>query len=305
MKGNSEFSRFALYGEENGAIAPEFLHIEPISSRSSRYEWTIRPHTHPGIFQIIFLEQGTGRLVADGVEIDLRPAALATIPSGSVHAFDFAVDAEGWVLSIASTLVNELTANNRTTLRGIGAIRAAAVAPNLPEKVARRISWLLNEVAVDFAARGAGHLLDSMLATLTLLLSLSSENLNSLMQSRQMPAGTDARREHLVQRFRFLVDQHFREGWHIPRYAAEMGTSTPSLSRACLAVVGRSPGDIALDRIYLEAMRALTYTALGVGRIAEDLGFVDPAYFTRFFKVRSGMTPSKFRTARAWLKEHG
>ena len=175
MTGNSGFSRFALYGEDNGVIAPEFLHIEPISTRSSRYEWTIRPHTHPGIFQIIFLAQGAGRLVADGVARELNPAGLVAIPSGSVHAFDFAAGAEGWVLSIASALVNELTIGPRAVGRGIGAMRTAAFAPQLPDKAAQRMSWLLAQIAEDFVERGAGNVPESMLATLALLLALGGE----------------------------------------------------------------------------------------------------------------------------------
>ena len=59
-------AEFALYGEAARTIAPEFVHVEPISDRSSLYEWTISPHSHPGIFQLLLVTEGQGAL-ADGV----------------------------------------------------------------------------------------------------------------------------------------------------------------------------------------------------------------------------------------------
>ena len=298
-----EFSRYSLYGEDNSAIAAEFLHIQPISARSRRYEWTIAAHSHPGIFQILLLEQGGGTLVADDRTLELAPTTLMAIPSGSIHSFAFAADAEGWVLSLASALVSQLSAENRACVRDLCAIRATSVAAALQPRPARRLSWLLTELADDLAEQGAGRLTEARLASLALVFALSGEVLVGGGAERVPPSGTDARHEQLVQRFRTLAEAHFREGWKVPHYAAALGTSAPTLTRACQMVLRRSPRDVVLDRVQLEAMRALTYTATSISRIADDLGFVDPAYFARFFRARTGMTASRFRTERAWLTE--
>ena len=58
-----------------------------------------------------------------------------------------------------------------------------------------------------------------------------------------------------------------------------------------------------LDRLLREAMRALTFTAAGVAQVADDLGFADPAYFSRFFKARAGVEPSRFRRERGWFRQ--
>ncbi|MDR3400999.1 MAG: helix-turn-helix domain-containing protein, partial [Chthoniobacter sp.] len=63
-----------------------------------------------------------------------------------------------------------------------------------------------------------------------------------------------------------------------------------------------APGEVVRDRLLLEAMRSLTYTSAGIGQIAEHLGFADPAYFSRFFKQRVGMTASAFRRDKAWFQ---
>jgi AraC family transcriptional activator of pobA len=42
----------------------------------------------------------------------------------------------------------------------------------------------------------------------------------------------------------------------------------------------------------------LIYSSAPVSLIAYELGFSDPAYFSRFFKRRIGTTPSVFREHR-------
>ncbi|MGB3383878.1 MAG: helix-turn-helix domain-containing protein [Marinomonas sp.] len=47
----------------------------------------------------------------------------------------------------------------------------------------------------------------------------------------------------------------------------------------------------------LEAKRQLLYTSQSIEEIAYNLGFKDPAYFSRFFKKNTGYPPGRFRAA--------
>lgn len=293
-----EVSRFSLYGEGNAPIAPEFVHIEPISERSSRYEWTIAPHRHPGIFQILLLQSGGALLASDGAECRLEPPALVMLPSGCVHAFRFDPGADGWVLSLATDLLNDtrLAAFAAPGL-GVGVTpRWVGIDPG--HASAARLGWLLADLAGELAGDRSGPIANRVAAQLALVLVCAGE-LFEAGEVREPALG--APRERLVQRYAVLVEQHFREGWSVARYAASLGATPPTLTRACRTVTGKAPGEIALDRVLLEAMRALTYTGASVSQIALDLGFADPAYFARFFKARTGMTASAFRRERAWL----
>ncbi len=294
---STEVSRFSLYGEGNAAIAPEFVHIEPISDRSSRFEWTISPHSHPGIFQLLLLQSGSGVLASEGAEAQLRPVTLVALPSGCVHAFRFDPDAEGWVLSIAADLLNDA--------RIAALFEAGELARGAPRwlelakagRQARRLAWLLSDLAGSLAGDRSGPLPNAIAAQLALVLAVAGE----LLAETPDEARPSEHRAELVRRFRQLVEQHFREGWSVARYAGALGTTVPTLTRHCRAIARKAPGELALDRVLLEAMRALTYTRASVSQIADDLGFADPAYFARFFKGRTGMTASAFRGERAWL----
>ncbi|MCG2907155.1 helix-turn-helix domain-containing protein, partial [Escherichia coli] len=49
------------------------------------------------------------------------------------------------------------------------------------------------------------------------------------------------------------------------------------------------------ERVVLEAKRWLSNTETGIAEIAFRLNIEDPAYFTRFFKKQTGLTPGDFR----------
>jgi len=57
----------------------------------------------------------------------------------------------------------------------------------------------------------------------------------------------------------------------------------------------KSPQRIILDRIALEAKRLIHFTEKQNQEIAYELGFNDPAHFSRFFKKMTQMTPSEYR----------
>jgi AraC family transcriptional activator of pobA len=47
--------------------------------------------------------------------------------------------------------------------------------------------------------------------------------------------------------------------------------------------------------VMIEARRDLVYTALPISQIAFQLGFSDPAYFSRFFATHAGTSPKTYR----------
>jgi AraC-like DNA-binding protein len=88
----------------------------------------------------------------------------------------------------------------------------------------------------------------------------------------------------------------FRENWALADYAAALNVSESRLRTACLQVTGGPPLKLVHAGLLLEAKRQLRYTGASVSEIAYELGFSDPAYFTRFFSRRTGVSPSEFRS---------
>jgi AraC family transcriptional activator of pobA len=102
-----------------------------------------------------------------------------------------------------------------------------------------------------------------------------------------------------VQRFRALVDRHYRQQPALSVLAAELGITPTQLNRVCHQVLGHSALGVLHGRLVLEAQRDLAYTTLSVKQIGLGLGFADAGYFSRFFLRQTGHTPSAWRALAA------
>lgn len=291
----TQIEKFGLFGEPRQAIAPEFIHVERIADRSSLYEWTISPHVHPGTFQILLLSEGESLLVRDTDQVPLVPPCLVLVPCGAVHAFRFAPEAQGWVLSVADALLGDprIALPGLTRLVGEGPPRQLPLPPGTLGGLGETLMALLASEG------GTGGAL--AVASVALLLA-GIERIAG--QALQPPPAPPDRRIALVRRFTALVEARFREHRPVADYARQLGTTPQTLTRACRFAVGRAPAEIIHERLVREAMRALSFSAAGVTQVAHELGFADPAYFSRFFKARTGQGPSRFRRDRAAQVAH-
>ena len=113
----------------------------------------------------------------------------------------------------------------------------------------------------------------------------------------QSPGARASRYQALFTRFLLLVEQQFLAHWPLERYASHLGLSTQRLNRLARAESGRSALALVHARLTREACRRLVYTAAPAASLAAELGFEDPAYFSRFFKRHTGLSPQRYRLA--------
>jgi AraC family transcriptional activator of pobA len=78
-------------------------------------------------------------------------------------------------------------------------------------------------------------------------------------------------------------------------YASQLGITPGQLTRLCRDALGMSSLEVIHSRLIHEAQRDLVYTAVSVRQLADGLGFADEAYFGRFFRKQTGLTPREFR----------
>ncbi|MET7967554.1 AraC family transcriptional regulator [Micromonospora sp. NPDC005305] len=152
----------------------------------------------------------------------------------------------------------------------------------------------VTQLAVD-ADRHAGvpaaaALLRHQLAVLLLRLSL----LPGAGQDRPAPRAETETFRRLCRE----VERGYRHTRRVEDYAAQLGCSVRTLTRACLAVTGRSAKQVIDERVALQASRLLAATDEPIARIGRRLGFPEPTNFGRFFTREVGVSPGAFRAAR-------
>lgn len=99
----------------------------------------------------------------------------------------------------------------------------------------------------------------------------------------------------IIRQFNVLADLHFREKHKVKDYAALLFKSPKTLSNLFSVYNQRTPQQIIQERIVLEAKRLLQFTDKQNQEIAYELGFDDPAYFSRYFKKIAGATPTQYK----------
>ncbi len=106
--------------------------------------------------------------------------------------------------------------------------------------------------------------------------------------------GTE-RSKVVFDRFMNLVSEYHMEEHSVAFYADRLCLSPKYLSKLIKSASGRSASDWIDSYVILEAKNMLRYSDAPVKEIAVRLDFPDPASFHKFFKARTGMTPTQYR----------
>jgi AraC family transcriptional activator of pobA len=281
---------YALYGENTAIEDIEFVHIEDIASRSKLYDWEISAHTHSALFQIMLITKGNADAVLDNENIQLTAPSLILIPAGTVHGFHFAPDTQGRIISVAlGFLENNSRAMDQECIHEI--INQSIVLPYA--RSARHfgtIKKLIDQLLAEFRYPQLGRAIvfDALLRTL-LIHVLRHKKIERIKQT------THSHQRTIFNQYRTLIEAHYNQRWTVANYATEMCMTESKLNRVCKSFTQKSAFEVLQDRILLEAQRYLIYTTAPLDKISYDLGLNDSAYFCRYFKKRTGMTPKAFR----------
>jgi AraC family transcriptional activator of pobA len=214
-----------------------------------------------------------------------------------VHGFEFEPGTHGFVVSMSDDLMRQIAQREP----GIGALFEHPATLEFQGAGLRctDLAHSFEMLTREFARVLPGHAL-ALEGWVTVLLA----NVLRLSHGRTELTDSAARRRRLlVGRFRELVENAFSENWSLQDYASALNVSESRLRNACLRVTEQTPMQIVHARILLEAKCRLLYTSTSVSEIAYALGFDDPAYFTRFFSRRTGMSPRTFQSRSAQLAE--
>lgn len=285
-----QIPNYALYGDQDSPSWQDSFDFEWIPQRSRPYNWRIHPHTHDAFIQILHLTKGGVEVFADGTRAALQAPCLLLIPAQTVHGFVFTSDVDGPVVTAAQRPLESM---------------AGLVMPELLPLIRRPQLLALSDdtrhvdalmplfLAIEREARthAAGQMAAGMSVLVALLVQVA--RLCGSPSSTAVPTGS--RKTAQVEKFRALVDRHFKRHWPVTAYASELGITAGQLSRLCRDVLGLSALDVLNSRLVHEAQRDLVYTTSSIKQLAGQLGFADEAYFGRFFRKHTGQSPREFR----------
>lgn len=285
------FTKYGLYGEDDTAILPDFVHCETLESRSKTYNWEIKPHLHTHLYQIFLIEIGSGILSLDhNKEIPFQAPCIITMPSNHLHGFTYNTPTDGRVITLSDTFADSLF---KTSPKVVLELNRLWHIPILPEEEAhfgsliRIIDRILRELYEDFA--------EKRIALQAYLSILFVEVFRFAKQREELFLKSDNRQLKYFQDFQKNIKKSNSALKTVTEYAKELNITTVHLNRICQSVAKKSALQLAQEHILTEAQKYLAHTSYTITEIAYMLDFNDSAYFSRFFKQHKGVSPKAFR----------
>ncbi|OUS03586.1 hypothetical protein A9Q86_01365 [Flavobacteriales bacterium 33_180_T64] len=92
-----------------------------------------------------------------------------------------------------------------------------------------------------------------------------------------------------------ILNSQFSIFHNVSDYAAQLDVEPKNLLRLFQKKGLKNPSEIIKDKLLFESKKRIIYTSKSIREICFEVGFYDPAYFSRFFKKHTGVTAQYFR----------
>ena len=234
----------------------------------------MRSYDHP---RLIWFTRGQGRITISGVTRGYGPNNAVLLPAGTMHGFEMSGQVFGTVIDFPSDYSGQLP-EKPLHLRVRDAIQQGELNSHLDA--------FQRELMGDRPGRD-----DALNAHAALIMIWLDRQL--ALGSADAPPDNASRK--LAVRFARLVERDISAAKSVSDYAHELGITPTHLSRVCNATSGKPAHALLSDRIMSEAQQLLSDSSQPIGKISGRLGYSSPAYFTRAFQRKTGLTPSAFR----------
>lgn len=271
------------------------IHYETFERLAEFFGRNTPIHRHYGFYQIHLLTQGSINLHLDDQFYSGEAPLLFITPPAIPHTFYTDEGTSGHTLTVRQEIVREWY---------------AAMPGQWPDALMRNHAFLpLTDCQDDpdfLTLRDTASLLQREFSRQekgrsAALLALGQSFficMSRLLLAKQ-PA-TPAKLERaedlrIFMKFCDLVEAHFREHLTLTDYAKQIGVTESRLNDICRRMANQASKELVHDRLVQEARRLLRFSAIPVSEIGYQLGYTDPAYFSRFFTRQAGMPPSEFR----------
>ena len=288
----NQIPTYGLFGETDSA-AQSWLHWETITARSKLYGFSISAHRHDQLFQLLFLAKDKAEVMIDGETQTVSPPALIILPPLTVHGFIFSPDVEGIVLTLYERDVRELLSDMPEVAARI--MQPQILYPPNEPGVGGALDNAVRRIVEEADGSEPGQVMALRARVMLLLVAAYRYSIAAETQS-------DARKDRAARHgstFQRLVDSQYRDTRRIEDYATALGITPTHLNRVCRQIFGVSALTVIERRVLLEARRYLQFSSLSIKEIGILLGYPDPAYFSRFFSQRVGVSPQEFKSKNA------
>ena len=272
----------------------EVMHLSDLLHRATteHFQAPQRPQFH----LLLFITRGNGRHLIDFRAHSCRCGTVLHVRPGQVQQYVTVPGFEALVVLFSPSFVpsdHELTrlSGHHNLVDHVLPDGSLLTAGPTAVLIGREFEQLCSEYGQLKASPLTISLIRHLLQVLLLRLALLSIPKNSAALPHTAASRT-------VARFQRELERRFTQSHKVGDFASWLNCSSRTLHSSCMTMRGVGPKSLIEHRVILEAQRLLVHTALPVEGISVDLGFDEPANFTRMFRRIAGASPRSFRDDR-------
>lgn len=239
--------------------------------------------------KIVWIKEGKGIYTIDFKNYTFEGNVLFFLTPGQVFAVDSEKIKEAYQLSFHKDFYCVQAHDAEVSCNGVlfnNVYETPFVSPS--EKETRKLNFIIDNLIEEFELEETAQY--DMLQSL-----LKQFIVYAVRIKKERDTFKEDFETKLFKDFSLLVEYNFKKLHSVTDYANRLGLSPKSLTKHFQKIGTETPSDFIKNRIITEAKRQLLYSNEAVKQIAFDLGFNDPAYFSRFFTKATGISPKQFQ----------
>jgi len=248
----------------------------------NEYDHT-EPHRHD-YFEFFFFKEGGGVHYIDFIPFEIHPNSVHIVAPGQVHQVQRALDSEGHVVLFELSAINAPAAIENFLFEHI-CLDASELHPVFRFTEELKIT-LDRRMEAIFTCAQRGSELDKLKVINEIQLFCIS------CMEHVGDQGISVDSDYL--RFRCALKDHYKELKKVKEYADMLNMTERALNDLSKSHSGSNASEVIYKHIIMEAKRLLR-TGISVKETAYSLNFDDPAHFSKFFKNKTGVSPSDFQ----------
>ncbi|MEO7282147.1 helix-turn-helix domain-containing protein [Gelidibacter sp.] len=241
------------------------------------------PHQHDFFIMILF-NSAKGIHNIDFVDYNIQNSQIHLLFPGQVHKWNIQPDTTGYQLMIDRDFFERFSSNFRFSLITYRNHPVFQLDENAFNLIYHEFLAIKNELE---SKDSLNELIVSRIAVIASIISKVADNIFTNQEIYKT--------EPRIERFQQMIDKSFKEKKLVSLYASDLNISANYLNILCKKHLNISATQLIQQRIVLEARRLLKSTGLSIKEVAFELGYIDHAYFSNFFKTQTGISPTDFR----------
>ena len=246
------------------------------------------PHKHD-FFLVILFTKGSGIHEIDFVKYHIKPNSIFFLAPGQSHSWKLSEDIDGYVFFHSQAFYDlNYTSQKLSQLPFYASIYNK---PVLQLKGANQLKVipLFEEILLEYNSEK-----EMKYEKICALVNIIYIELSRLYGSKTEAIAAPQNYLFKLKLLEELIEKNYASVKSPKLYAAMMHMSEKHLNRICKLCLNKTTTDLIADRVIIEAKRILAHHDHSIREVSEILGFDDIAYFSRFFKKRTALTPLAF-----------